>query len=82
MPRNRTPVAVVTGARSHKREREAPPVPGGLFPEDDDILPGGADRNGRHWLRVELSSTLLKYRTALMWQLWKRRPNGVFAQAT
>ena len=42
----------------------------------------GADRNGRHWLRVELSSTLLKYRTALTWQFWKRRPNGVFAQAT
>ena len=55
---------------------------GGMFPEDDDRLPGGADRNGRHWLRVELSSTLLKYRTALTWQLWKRRPNGVFAQAT
>ena len=50
---------------------------GGLFPEDDDILPCGADRNGRHWLRVELSSTLVKYRTALTWQLWKRRPNGV-----
>ena len=53
-----------------------------VFPEDDDRLPCGADRNGRHWLRVELSSTLLKYRTALTWQLWKRRPNGVFVQAT
>ena len=52
------------------------------FPEDDDILQCGADRNGRQWLRVELSSPLLKYRTALTWQLWKRRPNGVFAQAT
>ena len=37
---------------------------------------------GRHWLRVELSSTLLKFRTALTWQLWKRRPNSVWAQAT
>ena len=55
---------------------------GGMFPEDDDILPCGADRNGRHWLRVELSSILLKYWTALTWQLWKRRPKGVFAQAT
>ena len=41
---------------------------GGMFPEDDDRLPCGADRNGRHWLRVELSSTLLKFRTALTWQ--------------
>ena len=32
---------------------------GGMFPEDHDRLPCGADRNGRHWLRVELSSTLL-----------------------
>ena len=55
---------------------------GGMFSEDDDRLPCGADRNWRHWLRVELSSTLLKYRTALTWQLWKRRPNGVFVQAT
>ena len=31
------------------------------------------DRNGRHWLRVELISTFLKFRTALTWQLWKRR---------
>ena len=31
-----------------------------MFPEDDDRLPCAADRNGRHWLRVELSSTLLK----------------------
>ena len=55
---------------------------GDMFPEDDDRLPCTPDRNGRHWLSVELSSTLLKYRTALTWQLWKRRPNGVFAQAT
>ena len=51
-----------------------------MFLEDDDRLPCGADRNGRHWLRVELSSTLLKCRTALTWHLWKRRPNVVFAQ--
>ena len=38
-----TPLAVSTG--------------GGMFPEDDDRLPCAADRNGRHWLRVELSST-------------------------
>ena len=28
------------------------------------------------------TNTLLKFRTALTWQLWKRRPNGVWAQAT
>ena len=52
-----------------------------MFPEDDR-LPCAADRTGRHWLRVELSSTLLKFRTALTWQLWKRRPNRVWIQAT
>ena len=78
-PADVTPLAVSAG--------------GGMFPEDDDRLPCGADRkykiyftqqgrNGRHWLRVELSSTLLKFRAALTWQLWKRRTNSVWAQAT
>ena len=40
---------------------------GGMFPQDDDRLPCAADRNGRHWLRVEL---------------WKRGPNSVWVQAT
>ena len=53
-----------------------------MFPEDDDRLLCAADRNGRHRLRVELSSTLLKYRTALTRQFWKRRPNSVWVQAT
>ena len=44
---------------------------GGMYPEDDDRLPCGADRNGRQWLRVELSSTLLKYRT-LSWGQYRR----------
>ena len=39
-------------------------------------------RNGRHWLRVQMSSTLLKFRDELTWQLRKRRPNRVWAQAT
>ena len=37
---------------------------GGMFPQHDDKLPCGADRNCRLWLRVELSSTLLECRTA------------------
>ena len=86
----RVAFGTLTRLAAEKRTHHAPAVVtplavsagGGMFSEDDDRLPCGADRNGRHWLRVELSSTLLKYRTALTWQLWKRRPNGVFVQAT
>ena len=80
----------LTRLAADKRAHHAPAVVtplavsagGGMFPEDDDRLPCAADRNGRHWLRVEVSSTLLKYLAALTWQLWKRRPNSAWAQAT
>ena len=39
----------------------------------DALLPCPADRNGRHWTRMELSTILLKYRCTLVWQTWSRR---------
>ena len=68
----RVAFGTLTRLAAEKRTHHSPAVVtplavsagGGMFPEDDDRLPCGADRrNGRHWLRVELSSTLLKYRT-------------------
>jgi hypothetical protein len=35
----------------------------------DELLPCPADRNGRHWTRVELSVVLLKSRFKLAWQM-------------
>ena len=46
---------------------------GAISREDDELLPCPADRNGRHWTRVELSVVLLKYRCKLAWQMWSRR---------
>ncbi len=46
---------------------------GAISREDDALLPCPADRNGRHWTRVELSVVLLKYRCKLAWQMWSRR---------
>ena len=37
------------------------------------LLPCPGDRNGRHWTRMELSASLLKYRCKLVWQSWSRR---------
>ncbi len=42
---------------------------GAISREDDELLPCPADRNGRHWTRVELSVVLLKYRCKLAWQM-------------
>jgi hypothetical protein len=54
---------------------------GAISREDDELLPCPADRNGRHWTRVELSVVLLKYRCKLAWQMWSRR-GPVVQQAT
>lgn len=65
----------------HKREHHAPaPVTplvfgagGAIFKDDDAALPCPGDRNGRHWMRVELSTILLKYLARITWQLRKCR---------
>ena len=49
-----------------------------LWSRRDSVVP--AARNSvvpMAYRRPVFSSTLLKYRTALTWQLWKRRPNSV-----
>ena len=47
---------------------------GGGHPRD---LPCPEDRNGRHWVRVELSTILIKYAFKISIQFWSRRDNSV-----
>ncbi len=44
---------------------------------DDELLPCPEDRNGRHWVRVELSTILIKYAFKISIQFWSRRDNSV-----
>ena len=37
---------------------------------DDELLPCLEDRNGRHWVRVELSTTLIKFAFKIAIQFW------------
>jgi hypothetical protein len=50
---------------------------GGLRACDDELLPCPEDRNGRHWVRVELSTILIKYAFKISIQFWARRDNSV-----
>ena len=50
---------------------------GGLRACDDELLPCPEDRNGRHWVRVELSTILIKYAFKISIQFWSRRDNSV-----
>jgi hypothetical protein len=46
---------------------------GGLRACDDELLPCPEDRNGRHWVRVELSTILIKYAFKISIHFWSRR---------
>ncbi len=63
--------------RAHHASAQVAPLilsaGGAISREDDELLPCPADRNVRHWTRVELSVILLKYRCMLAWQMWSRR---------
>jgi hypothetical protein len=52
-----------------------------LFEESESINrylpPCPEDRNGRHWVRVELSTILIKYAFKISIQFWSRRDNSV-----
>ena len=37
---------------------------------DNDLLPEPEDRNGRHWMRVELGTILMKFAFEISVQLW------------
>ena len=50
---------------------------GALRACDNDLLPEPEDRNGRHWLRVELDTILMKFAFKISVQLWLRRDNSV-----
>jgi hypothetical protein len=55
---------------------------GGALRECDDVLlPCPEGRNGRHWVRVEISSILLKYAYKISCQFWSRRGISVVASA-
>ena len=44
---------------------------------DHELLPEPEDRNGRHWMRVELSKIRMKFALKPSFQLWPMRDNGV-----
>ena len=44
---------------------------------DNDLLPEPEDRNGRHWMRVELGTILMKFAFKISVQLWSRRDSSV-----
>ena len=43
---------------------------GALRACDNDLLPEPEDRNGRHWMRVELGMILMKFAFEISVQLW------------
>ena len=43
---------------------------GALCACDNDLLPEPEDRNGRHWMRVELGTILMKFAFEISVQLW------------
>ena len=45
---------------------------GALRACNDELLPCPEDRNGRHWVRVELSTILIKYAFKIAIQFWAR----------
>jgi hypothetical protein len=75
----------LTRAAAAKRTKHVPAavIPlifsagGGLRACDDELLPCPEDRNGRHWVRVELSTILIKYSFKISIQFWSRRDNSV-----
>ena len=50
---------------------------GALRACDNDRLPEPEDRNGRHWMRVELGTILMKFGFKISVQLWSRRDSSV-----
>ena len=42
-----------------------------------DLMPEPEDRNGLHWMRVELGTILMKFAFKISVQLWSRRDNSV-----
>ena len=59
-----------------KAQWPAPGIPvifsagGALRACDDDLLPEPEDRNGRHWMRVEMGTILMKFALDISVQLW------------
>ena len=49
---------------------------GALRACDNDLLPEPEDRNGRHWMRVELGTILMKFAFEISVQLWSRRDSS------
>ena len=52
-----------------------------LYTTHYELLPCPEDRNGRHWVRVELSTILIKYAFKIAIQFWSRRDNSVMPLA-
>ena len=41
-----------------------------------DLLPEQEDRNGRHWMRVELGTIMMEFAFEISVQLWSRRDSS------
>ncbi len=41
------------------------------------LLPYPEDRNGRHWVRLEVGTILIEYAFKIAIQFWARRDNSV-----
>ena len=50
---------------------------GALRACDNDMPPEPEDRNGRHWMRVEHGTILMKFAFTISAQLWSRRDSSV-----
>ena len=50
---------------------------GALRACDSDLLPEPENRKGRHWMRIELGTILMKFAFKISVQLWSRRDSSV-----
>ena len=73
--------AAAVKVRAHSQATVIPIIfsaGGALRACDNDLLPEPEDCNGRHWMRVELGTILMKFTFKIsVQQLWSRRDSSV-----
>ena len=76
--------AVANKVRKHSPTAVTPIIfsaGGALRACDNELLQITEDHNGRHWMRLELSTILMKFAFKISVQLWSRRDNSVVPAA-